>query len=314
MSDQYYNSDLQGVVVKTTGSWYIVRDSMGIHHHCRLRGKFKIKGLKVTNPIAVGDQVLVRFDTDHSDGVIIEILPRHNYLIRRSIKHPEIGHILASNIDQAILVVTLAQPKTSLGFIDRYLVSAETFRIPVVLVFNKVDIYSAPQQMEIASMINLYQSIGYQALSTSFVENIRVKELQKHLACKTSLLSGHSGVGKSTLLNNLIPSSNQVMNPISEFSMKGVHTTTFAEMFALDEVSNIIDTPGIKELGLMEVGDEELSHYFPEMRALLGSCKYHNCTHVHEPKCKVIEAINKTIPESRYLSYLSMLENNDNRR
>lgn len=314
MSDQYSNPDMQGIVVKTTGSWYLVRDSMGIHHQCRLRGKFKIKGLKVTNPIAVGDQVLVEFRTDQSDGVIHKILPRQNYLIRRSIKHPEIGHILASNIDQAVLVITLVQPKTSFGFIDRYLVSAETFRIPVVLVFNKVDIYDPPQLKELESMISLYQEIGYQALSTSFVENIRVEVLHEHLTGKTSLLSGHSGVGKSTLLNSLISTSNQTINPISSFSQKGVHTTTFAEMFALDKVSNIIDTPGIKELGLMEVGAEELSHYFPEMRALMGSCKYHNCTHVHEPKCAVIKAINTTIPETRYLSYLSMLENDDNRR
>jgi len=314
MSNQYSNPDMQGVVIKTTGSWYLVRDSMGIQHQCRLRGKFKIKGLKVTNPIAVGDQVSVEFRTDQSDGVINKILPRQNYLIRRSIKHPEIGHILASNIDQAVLVITLVQPKTSFGFIDRYLVSAETFRIPVVMVFNKVDIYNPSQLQELESIISLYQDIGYQALSTSLVENIRVEVLHEHLTGKTSLLSGHSGVGKSTLLNSLISNSNQTVNPISAFSMKGVHTTTFAEMFALDKVSNIIDTPGIKELGLMEVGNEELSHYFPEMRALMGLCKYHNCTHVHEPKCAVIKAINTTIPESRYLSYLSMLENTDNRR
>jgi len=305
---------MEGVVIKTTGSWYDIRDYEGLLHRCRLKGKFKIKGLKVTNPIAVGDRVLVEFENSHGVGVIYSILPRQNYLIRTSVKHPEIGNILASNIDQAILVATLEQPKTSFGFIDRYLVSAEAFRIPVVLVFNKVDLYDDRQLEELDAIIALYQGIGYTAMTTSFTENINLVELRTHLSYKTSLLSGHSGVGKSTFLNHLIPEAKQKINPISDFSQKGVHTTSFAEMFQVDKDSYIIDTPGIKELGLMEIGEEELSHYFPEMRALMGLCKYHNCTHVHEPKCVVIEAINDTVPESRYLSYLSMLENSDNRR
>jgi len=305
---------MEGVVIKTTGSWYNIRDYEGLLHRCRLKGKFKIKGLKVTNPIAVGDRVLVEFENSHGVGVIYSILPRQNYLIRTSVKHPEIGNILASNIDQAILVATLEQPKTSFGFIDRYLVSAEAFRIPVVLVFNKVDLYNHRQLEELDAIIVLYQSIGYTAMTTSFTENINLVELRSHLSYKTSLLSGHSGVGKSTFLNHLIPEAKQKINPVSDFSQKGVHTTSFAEMFQVDKDSYIIDTPGIKELGLMEIGEEELSHYFPEMRALMGLCKYHNCTHVHEPKCVVIEAINDTVPESRYLSYLSMLENSDNRR
>ena len=305
---------MEGMVVKTTGSWYDIRDQHGSVYRCRLKGKFKIKGQKITNPIAVGDQVLVQFENNQNTGVIYDILPRENYLIRRSIKHPEIGHILASNIDQAILVATLAEPKTSLGFIDRYLVSAESFRIPVVLVFNKIDLYGPTLLEEVQSLMDLYSGVGYTTMSTSFEQNIGVSELLTHLAHKKTLLSGHSGVGKSTLLNKLLPKENQKVNPVSDFSMKGVHTTTFAEMFALDNSSFLIDTPGIKELGLMEIGDEELSHYFPEMRALMGRCKFHNCTHVHEPKCAVVEAINQTIPESRYLSYLSMLENDDNRR
>ncbi len=305
---------MEGVVIKTTGSWYEIRDYEGLLHRCRLKGKFKIKGLKVTNPIAVGDRVLVEFENSHGVGVIYSILPRQNYLIRTSVKHPEIGNILASNIDQAILVATLEQPKTSFGFIDRYLVSAEAFRIPVVLIFNKVDLYDDRQLEELDAIMLLYQGIGYTAMATSFTENINLVELRTHLSYKTSLLSGHSGVGKSTLLNHLIPEAKQKINPVSDFSQKGVHTTSFAEMFQVDKDSYIIDTPGIKELGLMEIGEEELSHYFPEMRALMGLCKYHNCTHVHEPKCVVIEAINDTVPESRYLSYLSMLENSDNRR
>jgi len=305
---------MEGVIVKSTGSWYDVRDNEGVLHRCRLKGKFKIKGLKVTNPIAVGDHVLVELENQHGTGVIYDIRPRQNYLIRSSAKHPEIGNILASNIDQAILIATLVRPKTSLGFIDRYLVSAETFRIPVMLVFNKTDIYNDHQMEELNVTVQLYQSIGYTSLITSFTENTGMVELSTHLGHKISLLSGHSGVGKSTLLNLLIPEEKQNISPISDFSSKGVHTTTFAEMFQLAPDSYIIDTPGIKELGLMEIGKEELSHYFPEMRALMGLCKYHNCTHVHEPKCAVMEAINRTVPETRYLSYLSMLENSDNRR
>jgi ribosome biogenesis GTPase len=304
---------MRGTVVKTTGSWYDVRDDQGTIHHCRLKGKFKIKGLKVTNPIAVGDQVLVESE-DQQTGVIYNILPRKNYLIRASVKHPEIGHILASNLDQAVLVATLSSPRTSLGFIDRYLVSAETFRIPVILVINKIDIYSSDQLQEVKVLQDLYQQIGYHTIATSFTKKMGLEPLKELLAGKISLLSGHSGVGKSTLLNLLVPELEQKIKPVSDFSQKGVHTTTFAEMFQVGEDSYLIDTPGIKELGLMEIGKEELSHYFPEMRALMGQCKYHNCTHVHEPKCAVIQAVNKSVPESRYLSYLSMLENNDNRR
>jgi ribosome biogenesis GTPase len=235
-------------------------------------------------------------------------------LIRTSVKHPEIGHILASNIDQAVIIATLSNPKTSLGFIDRYLVSAETFRIQGLIVFNKVDQYSRTQLKRLESLQETYQSIGYQTIATSFTEMIGISDLKNQLKGKTTLLSGHSGVGKSTLLNLLVPGAEQQINPVSSFSSKGVHTTTFAEMFTLDQNSFIIDTPGIKELGLMEIGEEELSHYFPEMRALMGSCKYYNCTHTHEPECAIIEEVNHSIPESRYLSYLSMLENEDNRR
>jgi len=305
---------MKGKVVKTTGSWYEVRDENGNLHRCKLKGKFKTRGLQVTNPIAVGDFVSVEFGGNQQTGVINDIMPRQNYLIRASIKHHEIGHILASNIDQALLIVTLSKPKTSLGFIDRYLVSAETFRIPAIVVFNKTDLYSKQTMMELLRLQETYQSIGYQTVATSFINGIGLETLTGMLESKTSLLSGHSGVGKSTLLNQLIPEAEQKISPISDFSSKGVHTTTFAEMFELNQDTFIIDTPGIKELGLMEIGEEELSHYFPEMRALLGACKYHNCTHVHEPGCAIIHAINHTIPETRYLSYLSMLENEDNRR
>lgn len=305
---------MEGVVVKSTGSWYQVRDSEGNLHACRLKGKFKIKGLKVTNPIAVGDRVKVDIDPTDRASVITDIFPRENYLIRSSVKHPEIGHILASNLDQAVLMATLKQPRTSLGFIDRYLVSAETFRIPVVLIFNKIDLLNKNQLAEVKDLVKMYRGIGYTCLATSFKIPQGLDTLKEHLAGKTSLLSGHSGVGKSTLLNFIAPGYEQETREVSRSLQKGVHTTTFAEMFEIAPGSYIIDTPGIKELGLMEIGDEELSHYFPEMRNLLGECKFHNCTHVHEPKCAVIAAVGDTIPDSRYQSYLSMLENQDNRR
>lgn len=305
---------MKGTVVKSTGSWYEIRDDHGNIHQCKLKGVFKTKGLEVTNPIAVGDRVRIKLESKQHPGIIYEILPRQNYLIRASIKHPEIGHMLAANIDQAVLIATLSYPKTSLGFIDRYLVSAETFRIPVLLVFNKTDLYSRAQWQKLDRLMDTYQSIGYQTVATSCLKDTGMESLSGVLKGKTSLFSGHSGVGKSTILNYLIPEAGQKVNAVSDFSEKGVHTTTFAEMFQLNQDSFIIDTPGIKELGLMEIGDEELSHYFPEMRALMGSCKYYNCSHVHEPKCAIIDAINQTVPESRYLSYLSMLENQDNRR
>ena len=304
---------MEGVVIKSTGSWYQVRDEEGQVYSCRLKGKFKIKGLKVTNPIAVGDKVLV--DIQSADqSIITEILPRKNYLIRSSVKHPEIGHILASNLDQAVLMATLTHPRTSLGFIDRYLVSAETFRIPVILVFNKIDLLKSKHLHQLEEIMDDYQSVGYHCLATSFVNNQGLDALAETLKDKVSLLSGHSGVGKSTLLNYLAPDYRQKTQEVSDSLQKGVHTTTFAEMFEVAPNSYIIDTPGIKELGLMEIGEEELSHYFPEMRALLGACKFHNCTHVHEPKCAVIEEVGKSIPTSRYKSYLSMLANEDNRR
>ena len=305
---------MEAVVIKSTGSWYWVRDEQGEVYNCRLKGKFKIKDLKVTNPIAVGDQVLVALDEDQEASVITEILPRKNYLIRTSVKHPEIGHILASNLDQAVLMATLKQPRTSLGFIDRFLVSAESFRIPVVLIFNKIDLLNRRQQQKVEDLVALYQSIGYTSLAMSLSDGIGLPELQQILQDKTSLLAGHSGVGKSTLLNHLIPDIGQKTAAVSESISKGKHTTTFAEMFALDFGGSIIDTPGIKELGLMEIGEEELSHYFPEMRQKLGACKFNNCTHTHEPNCAITEVLGTEIPISRYESYISMLENHDNRR
>ena len=306
----------KGMVMRSTGSWYDVRTQDKQVYQCRLRGKFKIHGLKVTNPIAVGDQV--EFDVEDetaSRGIITNILPRENYIIRKSVHKSAFGHIIAANIDQAILLVTLAFPRTSLGFIDRFLITAESFRIPVVLVFNKIDLLDEESLQYQHRLAQLYDSIGYSCLFTSVIKGKGIEVFKQKLSLKKSLLSGHSGVGKSSLVNMIAPGLQLRTSEVSTFANKGVHTTTFAEMFEIAEDSFIIDTPGIKELGLADMTKEELSHYFPEMREKLGQCRFHNCSHVHEPGCAVIAALEEgEIADSRYASYLSMLDDYDNRR
>ena len=302
--------------MKSTGSWYSVLADNGQIYPSRLRGKFKIKGLKVTNPVAVGDNVtMVEEGDEENTAVITEILPRENYIIRKSTRKAHHGHILAANIDQAILIVTLVFPRTSLGFIDRFLVSAESFRIPALLVFNKSDVLDEDQQELQAAIMDLYEQIGYRSLSISALDTEDVNQLSKHLDGKVSLFSGHSGVGKSTILNQIHPDIQQKTAEVSTFANKGVHTTTYAEMFQIENQTFVIDTPGIKELGLMDINEGELRDYFPEMRALLGECKFYDCTHVHEPGCAVRNAVETdNISESRYYSYLSMLEDEDSHR
>ncbi|MEM8968504.1 MAG: ribosome small subunit-dependent GTPase A [Bacteroidota bacterium] len=307
---------MKGLVMKSTGSWYSVLTDDGQIYPARLRGKFKIKGLKVTNPVAVGDQVVVKEENDEENtAVITEILPRENYIIRKSTRKAHHGHILAANIDQAVLIATLVFPRTSLGFIDRFLVSAESFRIPALLVFNKFDLLDEDQQELQAAIMDLYEQVGYSCLSISALNTADIDLLRKHLNGKVSLFSGHSGVGKSTILNQVHPSIQQKTSEVSTFANKGVHTTTYAEMFQIEDETFVIDTPGIKELGLMDINEGELRDYFPEMRALLGECKFYDCTHVHEPGCAVREAVNANeIDESRYYNYLSMLEDEDSHR
>ncbi|MGB3589437.1 MAG: ribosome small subunit-dependent GTPase A [Tunicatimonas sp.] len=307
---------MKGLVMKSTGSWYSVLADNGQTYPSRLRGKFKIKGLKVTNPVAVGDSVTIAEEGDEENtAVITEILPRENYIIRKSTRKAHHGHILAANIDQAILIVTLVFPRTSLGFIDRFLVSAESFRIPALLVFNKSDVLDEDQQELQAAIMDLYEQIGYRCLSISALNAEDVNRLNKHLNNKVSLFSGHSGVGKSTILNQIHPDIQQKTSEVSTFANKGVHTTTYAEMFRIEDQTFVIDTPGIKELGLMDINEGELRDYFPEMRALLGECKFYDCTHVHEPGCAVRDAVEAdNISESRYYSYLSMLEDDDSHR
>ena len=305
---------MKGLVVKSTGLWYEVL--VGNRRlKTRLRGKFKLDGKKLTNPIAVGDWVEI-LPNNQVDGeyVISDISPRINYVLRQSPRKKGFDHLLASNIDQGVLIATLKMPRTSTGFIDRFLISLEAFRIPGVIVFNKSDLYGPKEHAQLERLTGIYEAIGYQVLTTSFQTGGFSTSLNALLSGKTSLLSGHSGAGKSTLINKLIPEADQEVKEVSNFANKGVHTTTFAELFGLDEETRLIDTPGIKELGLAEIEKEELSHYFPEMRKHLGQCKFHNCLHHQEPGCAMVEQLGKEISQLRYESYLSILMNEDNRR
>ena len=306
---------MKGTIIKSTGSWYAVRANSGTKYSCRLRGVFKLDEIKATNPVAVGDQVIFEVDDKHQgEGLITQIEPRENYMIRRSPHNTKIGHLIAANLDQVYLIASLKLPRTSLGFIDRFLVTAETFRIPAGIIFNKTDLLKPDELEKQKNLTSIYSGIGYSCFETSVTENYGISEEHLSLQGKVTLFSGISGVGKSSLLNILDVDINQKVEDISSVK-KGKHTTTFAQMFELSANSFVIDTPGIKELGLLEVGDEELSHYFPELRHLFGKCKFYNCTHTHEPGCAVEEAIgNGHLALSRYDSYLSILEDKDNRR
>ena len=305
----------QGTVVKSTGSWYVVY-SEGEMLSCRIRGKLKLQDRKVTNPVAVGEYVKITEECkDESVWVITEIVPRKNYIIRESPRKKAHAHIIASNIDLALILATYTYPKTSLGFIDRFLVTAESYHIPAAIVFNKSDILRDEDLEEVKFILKGYERLGYQVLIISAQEQEDFYELTKILQGKTTLISGHSGVGKSTLINRLVPEAQQKVAKVSNFASKGTHTTTFAEMFFLDEHTAIIDTPGIKEFGLMDISPDELDLYFPEMRDLSDKCKFHNCTHTHEPGCAILAALEQgEINPDRFQSYLSMLENDDNRR
>ncbi len=306
---------MKGLVYKSTGSWYNVKLDNGKFLECRIRGKMKLAKLKVTNPIAVGDKVeLVLDPSNEGTGIITNIEPRSNFVMRKSVHKAKQGSIIAANINHAILIVTLHHPKTSLGFIDRFLITTDSYRIPSTIVFNKSDLLTKSDMGAIKYISSIYESIGINTLLISALKNKGVDQLKKLISGKTTLISGHSGTGKSTITNLLIPNLDQKIGEVSESVKKGIHTTTFAQMFEVDSTTKIIDTPGIKELGLIGIENDELSHYFPEMRALIGQCKFHNCMHIHEPQCAILQAVeNEEISESRYLSYLSMLENEDRR-
>jgi len=304
---------MQGIVMRSTGSFYDVRGADGVKYNCRVRGKIRLEGIKETNPVAVGDHVL--FDIEQDIGSITEILPRHNHMLRQSVKKAAHSHVLAANVDQMMLVVTLALPRTSLGFIDRCFVSAEAFRIPQVLVFNKKDLLDNNGLETLDQLTKLYTSIGVTCFSIS-AKHQDQPEIRQILKDQTTLVAGHSGVGKSTLLNKISPEIKQSIGDISDFSEKGKHTTTFAEMFSLDKKTFVIDTPGVKEWGLVDMNHQEISDYFPEMRDLRLACKFGaRCVHINEPKCAIIDAVrNGEIALSRYESYVSMILGEDNRK
>lgn len=300
----------RGTVIKSTGSWYQVYSDAGTVVQCRLRGQYRLKGLRSTNPVAVGDKVAFEYEPHGESGVITEISDRHNFIIRKATNLSKASHIIAANIDQAVLVATLDQPRTSTGFIDRFLVTAEAYHIPVMIVFNKVDLYDETLLNAMKKLEQVYQNASYETMNVSALTKQGIDPLKQRLADKVSLFSGHSGVGKSALLNAIDPALKLRTGEISTIHNKGKHTTTFAEMFQLGFGGWIVDTPGIKEFGLHDFEYETLSHRFPEMRQLMHSCKYANCTHVHEPGCAVRNAVEiGLIAGFRYHNYINMLNN-----
>jgi ribosome biogenesis GTPase / thiamine phosphate phosphatase len=302
---------MTGVVVKSTGSWYDVQGTDGKKYACRVRGKIRLEGIKENNPIAVGD----RIEFELEDNLITSILPRENHILRQSVKKTGHAHVLAANVQQFMLMVTLSYPRTSPGFVDRSLVAAESFRIPQVLIFNKEDLLDQDEQNRLRDTMVVYDSIGVGCLSLSALHS-DISVVFELLKNKVTLLAGHSGVGKSTLLNRLSPDIHQKVGRVSEFSEKGIHTTTYAEMFQLDPQTFVIDTPGIKEWGLVDMTPEEISDYFPEMRERRLDCRFGpRCIHLQEPKCAIIEAVRRgDIALSRYESYVSMVLGEDNRK
>jgi ribosome biogenesis GTPase len=304
---------MQGLVTKSTGSWYQVKTGDQTID-CRIKGKFRTKGITTTNPLAVGDVVDFEMEPEQETGVITNLHQRKNYIIRKSINLSKQAQIIAANLDLALLVVTLASPRTSLGFIDRFLVTAEAYGITACLIFNKLDLFSDEGLEILAEYQSVYENIGYKCYSVSALEGTHIDTVQELLKDKVTLFSGHSGVGKSSLINRLLPDLDLRTHMISDWSDKGMHTTTFAEMFELPQGGYIIDTPGIRELGVIDIEKQELGHFFPEMRELMNQCRFNNCRHINEPGCAVLAAIEEgDIALSRYDSYLSIYNGNDTR-
>ena len=296
---------MQGVVTKSTGSWYTVKTEDGVLRKCRIKGKFRIQGIKSTNPVVVGDYVLVQKESDN--WIIVDLKERKNYIVRKSVNLSKQTHIIAANVNQAVLVITIESPVTTTGFIDRFLVSAKAYNVDVLLLFNKLDVYSEKVMEEQKELRSIYEKIGYKCFSLSAL-NDDLKEIKSYMQGKVNVISGHSGVGKSTLINNLQPGLELATKEISKQHQQGQHTTTFSEMHELDFGATIIDTPGIRGFGLVEIEKEELGDYFPEFFELKPKCKFHNCIHLNEPHCAVKDAIAEgEIANSRYKSYLSML-------
>ena len=305
---------MKGTVYKSTGSWYTVKTQEGNTHECRIKGKFRIQGIKSTNPIAVGDQVIFQLETngDEAYGVISDIEERKNYIIRKSVNLSKQTHILAANIDQVFLLVTLRNPRTSTVFIDRFLVTCEAYDIKTVLLFNKIDIYTQEELDEIKYLASIYRKIGYSCIGISAKTGKNVSKVSELMKNKVNIFSGHSGVGKSTLVNAIAPEFQIKTTEISAQHYQGQHTTTFAEMYDLEFGAKIIDTPGIKGFGVVDMDKYEIGDYFPEFFALKVDCKFNNCLHVDEPKCAVKEALdNDEVSWSRYQSYLQILNGDE---
>jgi ribosome biogenesis GTPase / thiamine phosphate phosphatase len=308
---------MKATVYKSTGSWYTLKDKEGNWHNARIKGVFKIDGITSTNPIAVGDEVEIEIEneTDRT-AIITNILPRHNYITRQSPRAKHQHHIVAANIDQSFLIATIKEPRTSQGFIDRFLIAAEMFHVKSIIVFNKADLYKKKEQEKFDEWKEMYEAVGYKVLLVSTKDNTGIDELKEELKDKTTLMSGHSGVGKSSLLNALIPDLALKTADVSGWSGKGMHTTTFAEMYDLPLPAGqtgfggrIIDTPGMREFGLVDISKKELSHYFPEMRERLNDCQFNNCMHINEPGCAIKQAVmDGAIHEDRYVSYATILD------
>jgi len=298
----------EGIVYKSTGSWYLIKCNNDFFE-CRIKGKIRLKDLDTTNPIAVGDNVIFEKDSkEEGQGIISEILPRKNYIIRKSVKLSKQSHIIASNIDLTLLLITKDNPPTSFNFIDRFLVTCEAYQIPVILVFNKIDTYNEEDLSRISEIESIYKSIDYQCIRISAKYGQGVNKISNYMQNKVCLLSGHSGVGKSTLINKINPELDLKTKEISISNNQGKHTTTYAEMYDLKENIRIIDSPGIKGFGLVDISKNELGDYFPEFFKRKMKCKFHNCMHINEPGCEIKKGVeNKTISESRYSSYIDLL-------
>lgn len=301
---------MKAIVYKSTGSWYAVKAEDGNFYQARMKGAFKIDEITSTNPIAVGDKVMIAIENELEKSVMITAIEeRQNYIARTSPHHKKQHHIIASNLDQSILFATLKNPKTSQGFIDRFLIASEAYHVPSIIIFNKADLYQEKEYQLFQQYQTMYEAIGYTVLLTSVKDAIGLSEVKALLQYKTTLLSGHSGVGKSTFINAIFPELQLRTQEVSNWSGKGLHTTTFAEMFDLPFGGSIIDTPGVREFGLVDIPKQELSHYFPEMRALINNCQFNNCIHTNEPGCAIKDAVaNGDITEERYISYYNILE------
>ena len=307
---------MKALVYKSTGSWYTVKDQAGRIYNARMKGIFKIDGITSTNPVAVGDEVDIELESEiESTAIINEILSRRNYVNRQSPRHKYQHHIIAANLDQSVLFATLKEPRTSQGFIDRFLVACEMYHVPAAIVFNKADLHKKKEDEKFFEWKQMYEEIGYKTFLVSVEKGMGIETVQDLLKNKISLLSGHSGVGKSSFINIICPQLKLKTQDVSGWSGKGLHTTTFAEMFDLPFGGKIIDTPGMREFGLVDILKQELSHYFPEMRSRLNDCQFNNCQHINEPNCAVKKAVEEEkINVDRYISYCTILDSIEERK